>query len=326
MAKITMKEWFKKHTWPIIRIGLPLGIVAGGAVFVVLAVINQWMDAGSARYLLSAIVQSLAALLAIIFAGVAVLLNREFQATEKLEALRLKYINYLKTRISQPDKSNVSFAELLRRDLKKIFLDAQPKQRNVFSVISELYHCSPLDIFSRISCLAKIVEPQTDESNREKDIERMAKEYRYRHEPIQHLQIEGKSCFYKLLYYPEDFFYTLERTGTYLSELLEKPVPKLIMDKFRIIYESMVADRTRYYRKIVVRGKRARGPWFKFLISLYSITIAGGMVLLSVLKGGSSLSDLSATWIAAGPLLFGICAVALTFMYLANIISGEKDE
>ncbi len=85
MAK-EKKKWF----WPTVRIGLPIAIVAAGAVFVVLAVINQWMDVGSARYLLSAIVQSLAALLAIIFAGVAILWGQGIDSLRELGSLRLQ--------------------------------------------------------------------------------------------------------------------------------------------------------------------------------------------------------------------------------------------
>lgn len=73
----------------------------------------------------------------------------------------------------------------------------------------------------------------------------------------------------------------------------------------------------------IKRSQNARGPWFKALISLYAVTIAVGMVFLSVLKRGTW--DIQATWIAAGPLFLAICAVALTFYYLARIVSSEKD-
>jgi hypothetical protein len=315
-----VSNWFKKWFWPTTRRVLPIVIVTAGAVFVVLAVIFKLMDAESARYLLSAIVQSLAALLAIIFAGVAILWGQEHQASMKLEEIRKEYVNIFKEKIETPAGKNQLIEAFRKAFLAAFFDDGKIKWQ--WSVNSKHTH-NLINTLRQISSWAYYFETDSLE-NRQKirsDFRQIAVSYP-RGGSV--LPLYNWQEYEEQLYDLEAFDYFMGRilvwAGMGIKEVDEGSSEAKV---FMRCSEVTKAHDTRYLLLQFLRGKEARGPRFKTLISLYSITIAGGMVLLSVLKAG--ICESQATWYAAFPLGFGICAVALTFVYLANIVSGEKD-
>jgi len=312
------KKWF----WPTVRVGLPIAIVAAGAVFVVLAVIFKLMDAESARYLLSAIVQSLAALLAIIFAGVAILWGQEENSIRELGELRFKVLSELFEKEKQNQKGIVGFVKFCLATYKSLDeRDRETWRPNMKSLLSIFYIGVNLGTTRLLKFIKRPYEyeeilEEIESNFTKKDIENFS----------------GGSIYLSSSVGLFDFFDAVFEAGFLFIYLVSKcniavDKPATTVDRYTSsdVAQSVFVDtfQARVLMAKVKRSQRARGPWFKALISLYSITIAGGMVFLSVLKAG--ICESQATWIAAFPLGFGICAVALTFVYLARIVSGEKE-
>ena len=329
---VSKKQWF----WPTVRVGLPILIVVSGAIFVIFAVIYELIDADSARYLLSAIVQALAALLAIIFAGVAILWNREWQAISKLDGLSKDYLSMLKDRMTSIPRGHneivvVNYFERLMLSFFKtilyLFEDpavgeymggiARATDTDPYGVLYELLLDSSFGLRGlKLKCFRELLKEDMDVL-----AEYDSAEFDKLTQFLDRLETTEASK------NPEDFFRLLKALSSYLGLIRWFNVDRFTRNHTREILDtldsSLRQDRVGTLLRVVSHGKRARGGWFKALISLYSITIAVGMVSLSVLKRG--IWDIQATWITAGPLFLAICAVALTFYYLARIVSGEKD-
>lgn len=317
MAK-EKKKWF----WPTVRVGLPIGIVAAGIVFVVLAVIFKLIDVGSARYLLSAIVQSLAALLAIIFAGVAILWGQGIDSLRELGSLRLQTKLALFKKEEGIDTGIISVYKFCFNSYKDL---AEGEKKEWRSKLASLTILLLIGTPALDYLLSGIKNTKRDELAKTIDL---AKE-EFSEDEMKNFRLTAKLLLTKFSL--KAFFEAVKDAIVLFGYFSTKVNPEEQTESY-IYYVAgtdsvmtitdYLSQATGYIRKVEL-SKRARGPWFKFLITLYSITVAGGMVFLSILKKG--VLDLQATWYAAGPLLFGIGAVALTFIYLANIISGEKD-
>jgi hypothetical protein len=315
MAKFNLKKWFKKWFWPTVKVVLPIAFVAGGIVFVVLAIINQLIDAEAARYLLSAIVQSLAALLAIIFAGVAILWGMEERELRFLESHRRNFEGILfgiqDWKKDDPEKWP------LTKVYEELFQMWEKGQT------SEYFKSKAFNIgCTNIVMLLRMRSSQFPDDARKKPYWNKL-EKTFEHLKIPYHLIRKRKIILKLRKSVVKFFEILIP----VSDLYEAPWGNK-NDNFETLFgpaREIINLHVKDSLRTIHRARDARGCVFKALISLYSITIAGGMALLSLLKGDNVIPDLTASWIAAGPLLFGIGAVALTFVYLARIVSGEKE-
>jgi len=283
------------------------------------------MDADSSRYLLSAIVQALAALLAIIFAGVAILWGQESQAISKLEELKPKYNVKLEFR-GRYFGGSLYFpsVEAIRVLLERLFLEKSAEvKRSVLSIAKKTDE-TPLSTFRKVSSWSIYLGTPYSMEQIQESIEKVANIYRQGREPI---EIKGEEEFISSTRQINGFFNLtrnmIDYVEFYKNEFDVANHFQSILGRLEPMRRWLINDGVENFVQAIVRGKTSRGPWFKALISLYAITIAGGMVLLSILKKG--VLALQATWYAAGPLLFAIGAVALTFYYLARIVSGEKD-
>ncbi|TKJ44370.1 hypothetical protein CEE36_01105 [candidate division TA06 bacterium B3_TA06] len=257
---------------------------------------------------MSAIVQALAALLAIIFAGVAILWGQESQSLNRLESLRSKYIELLQ---NPHPKKKEPFIETIRKLLFKEFSGkGNLTPRHDLSIAHKLNE-SPLETLEKVYILSKALFVKPSESGgiiidrTHLELQEVAENLGLSYRPI---KIPGR--YESLGWFSTDkLFFLLRNVNAYIT--------------FEHLKNPLTADGIEQLLRTIDRARRARGPWFKALISLYAVTVAVGMVFLSVLKKGTW--DIQATWIASVPLFLAICAVALTFYYLARIVSGEKD-
>ena len=305
-----------KGFWRVFQIIFPILIVVSGAVFVIFAIIYELIDADSARYLLSAIVQALAALLAIIFAGVAILWGQEETSVPELERLKDRIIECFK---GSRDENKVTLTETTQHILKGFQnLDEETKiqLRNSLLALIKL-NLIPWGDVPRQIVGRKLASEAIEEIGQS--------------EVINLTTLTVEAHFLTRSEYLSEFFETVSDVLIFSNfwELFNKDQAESLVTKIKTGFLDFVTEglkvtvlADRLLSK-VKRSQRARGPWFKALISLYAVTIAGGMILLSVLKQG--VAGLQATWYAAGPLILAICAVALTFYYLARIVSSEKD-
>ncbi|MBA7660169.1 hypothetical protein ES703_68168 [subsurface metagenome] len=269
-----IKEGFKKRTWLVLRIFIPILIVASGATFVIFAVIYKLIDADSARYLLSAIVQALAALLAIIFAGVAILWSNEAREIQHLDSHRKE----IETILFGP------------QDWK----DDDPKEWPLTLVQKELsqkWNQKKIPEYVKTG-FTNIVRLFRMRSSQNPYIERKKKK----------IWKELEVTFIKPFHIPYEEIRGWEQTEVLRKsgvEFFEAAIP--VSD----LYKAYGEKRYKYYGTlfgvareiinlhvrdslgVIHRARRARRGWFKFLIFLYSITIAVGMVFLSVLKRGT---------------------------------------
>lgn len=267
------------------------------------------MDATSARYLLSAIVQALAALLAIIFAGVAILWSNEAREIQHLDSHRKEIETIL---FGSLDWKNDDPKEWPLTSVQEEFAQKWKDKE-----IPEYIKIG----FTNIVRLFRMRSSQNPYIERKEKFWKELKETFIKPFHLPYEEIRGRDITLKLRESVVEFF-EVAKPASDLYEAYGEKRNENYETLFGVAKE-IIDLHVRDALGIIHLARRARGGLFKALISLYTITIAVGMVFLSVLKKG--VWDIQATWIAAVPLFLAICAVALTFYYLARIVSGEKD-
>lgn len=315
-------SWIKQW-WPILLIGLM------SIIFIPLVVINQWIGVESARYLLSATVQALAALLAIIFAGVAILWGQETPALSKLDTLSEKYIKMLRKKVfvgEGKEGEEVEAVEIFMSSFLNviIYVYEDPAAGRYIGEVAKETETEPFTVFAELlseySFKLRGERLQRFKKRIDEDMEALAY---YHPEKAKELSRSLEELIPSgTMKRPEDLFHLLKVASSYLGLIRWFNVDRYRRNGTRKILDdldsSLRKDRVGTLLRIVFHGKHARGPWFKGLIALYTITIAVGMGALSVLK--RDICDLHATLIAIGPLLLALCALVLTFVYLYNYL------
>lgn len=317
-------QW-PKRWWVAFLVCVP--IAAGGIVFIYFALSKQLIDAESGRYLLSAIAQALAALLAIIFAGVAILWGQESSSIDELIRLRGKTLEFC---------FSYKYTDKHGKKLKRL--------QTTLGVLLEDYEKQNADVRSKakegIRAMAKLCALEIDVTNEEaiSNIQLIEKTMKILGEPL-----DEKASITNFLLEAQDMlkFYRIKNLWKLIENVVNlipvfpKPIyswstqsrgislfsphPVLLYKLQRSLDEAM-----QFLSRVLI-ARRARGISFIDLISLYAVTIAGSLIALAAMKG-QGICDSQATLIAAGPLLFAIGAVAMTFIYLYNLVKGDRNE
>lgn len=303
-------RWLKRK-WQWLAFSL---IAIGGVVFSILTVLFQWIDAESGRYLLSAIVQALAALLAIIFAGVAILWSHEEFSKSKLGILKEKTIDLFRKKDSQGEYKFLNTLKDYLREYRK--LDDEHKKRikpAMFNLVKLYFSYGPkiTDIIIQGEFTADNLEGLDEFLG---GFEEEGKLYSEGYKDVESFFVAVKS----ILELPNSTNWRC----TY--DIAKEITRSLTWLHSHVNYEELdrvVKEAETCFVK-VKRATETRGGFFKFLVAIYTLTIAGGIVSLSILRKG--VSEAGATWIAIWPLGLAVISLAFTFIYLYNVVSGGK--
>lgn len=301
-----LAEGFKRN-WHWLFVS---AIACGGIVFIVFALINQLIDAESGRYLLSAIAQALAALLAIIFAGVAILGGNEAREIQHLDSYRKGIETILfgsqGWQVDDPEKWPLNS---VRKELAQKWKDKE---------ILEFVKIG----FTNIVRLFRMRSSQNPYIERKEKFWKELEETFIKPFHLPYEEIRGRDITLKLRESVVEFFEVAKPASDLYEAYGEKRNRnyKILFGVAKEIIDLHVRDSL----GVIHRARRARGPLFIFLISLYAVTIAGSLIALAAMKG-QGICDSQATLIAAGPLAFAIGAVVMTFLYLYNLVKGEKE-
>ncbi len=322
-------RWLKKWWLPFVITAV---VVAGGIVYITIAFNRGGFDLDTSRYLLSAIVQSLAALLAIIFAGVAILWSHEAQVIARLEVLRPVYYELFGRMI--PENTSTNLIEQTRFFLREILLDPIPSVRKGVRKTYRELNETPLKTFRNMSswacfesCLSCPSETQIQEGIR--DVANIVRAGR------ESVEIHGFKEFEETSRNPSGLFRLIRNVNSYIrmietthipsSGYGEEPFSSTRYAHYEI-FRQMIRDGINHLLGVVDRGRTARDFLFVILTILYIFTIAFGMGSLSLLTDGGCLGQVECnfglTWLT---LAFAFITLAFTFTYLYRLVKGGKE-
>ena len=306
----------RKQRWLAVLVALVSGvIVVGGGIFIYFALVREFINAESGRYLLSAIVQALAALLAIIFAGVIILWT--------LEGNALKDINELKFRI---EKFVFAPSEHAPSRLWRAFEELKSK----LSTKEELgkYKLGLLSM-AKLILLHKVYEPDlflehSERIDADKVIEETLKEFlpgtsfeEFKENAEGLLKPSNLESFFKEVCEVTNTIPIFKKPSTEKATIKRSTHLNLLNP-----LELNTEEANRLWN-LVHRARRARGWRFVLLASVYTFTIALGASSLALLN-----NNICPTQVATIPcitLAFMFVSVAATLVYLYDIVSRGKD-
>lgn len=320
MAVKARNQW-----WPWLVFFL---IVVCGVGFSILAGFLDWIDTESGRYLLSSIVQSLAALLAIIFAGVAILWGQEVGNVRQLIKIRDKVshliLDYTQKSDDTPIKKTTEWSlNFVRSNLNEMDDAKKRLAKEALSNILSLYNLDVENLKTRPGIqMIKTVRDFLGEPSSTDEIEKLVLNS---HDLTKLGNIEkywevvrkagemynlhsGK--FFDLCQGAEAGVYDFKTTIDYPHLMLLRALQRR-SEEARVL----LSQKNRSYR--------ARGAPFILLALLYTVTIALGLGSLALLN--KELCSMQAATVSCITLAFSFVAVAATFVYLHYVVS-EREE
>jgi|GEM_PF-3824685 len=311
MAVESKKQWWQ---WLFFSV-----IAVCGVIFSALAGFLGWIDAESGRYLLSAIIQSLAALLAIIFAAVVILWGQEGSAIKHLIELRyrMQYFLMEKNTMTKIKDTTIWVLNYFRFRWNKLTDKEKDEAKIGLKSILKLY-CLDVESLGSEAGIG-LIEDFKKLFNEPEGIKELETEILSSHDLMRFDQMES--------------YWDVIRKVAGLYSLCPKTILKsnkngikTTHDYHHLMFLRALERRSDEAQTLISRirhAHRARSWRFIVLACLYTITISLGLILLPLLRRG--VCDWQATWISIGPLGLAIIVLAFTFIYLYYVVRGGKD-